>query len=138
MTPTLPRNGVSGHAGAVHKGLRPGDYVFGTVDEQGISVPYRHGNFGSRVFSPACKHLGLAGVQFKSVRHYYASVLIDEGVNVREVAARLGHHDPAFTLRTYVHLFAKPDAGLGDRIAARRSNARGDKRNVVALRLVGS
>jgi integrase len=30
---------------------------------------------------------------------------------VKQVAERLGHADPAFTLRTYVHLM---DEGLGD------------------------
>lgn len=51
-----------------------------------------------------------------------------------EVAARLGHHDGAFTLRTYGHLFSQDDAGLGGRIAARRAAARRTTGNVVPLR----
>jgi hypothetical protein len=38
-------------------------------------------------------------------------VLLDSGKNIRQVAAWLGHEDPAFTLRTYTHLM---DSGLGD------------------------
>ena len=116
------------------KGLRPGDYVFGSLDDEGKSRPYRHGNFVTRFFSPACVALGLGDVQFKSLRHYYASLLINEGVDVRQVAARLGHHDAAFTLRTYVHLFPKEDTGLGARIVARRAAARKPSGNVVPLR----
>jgi len=39
-----------------------------------------------------------------ALRHYYASVLLAGGVDIRTVAANLGHHDPGFTLRTYTHL----------------------------------
>ncbi|PSL02866.1 site-specific recombinase XerD [Haloactinopolyspora alba] len=38
------------------------------------------------------------------LRHHHASVLISEGLSVRAVADRLGHEDPAETLRTYAHL----------------------------------
>jgi integrase len=37
------------------------------------------------------------------LRHYYASVMLGEGVNVRDLAEYLGH-DPAITLRIYGHL----------------------------------
>jgi hypothetical protein len=40
-----------------------------------------------------------------------ASLLLDSGKNIRQVAAWLGHKEPAFTLRTYTHLM---DAGRGD------------------------
>ena len=36
---------------------------------------------------------------------------IEAGRNVRQVADWLGHADPSFTLRTYVHLM---DKGIGD------------------------
>jgi integrase len=39
-----------------------------------------------------------------ALRHYYASVLLDAGENVRALAEYLGHSDPGFTLRTYTHL----------------------------------
>jgi hypothetical protein len=48
---------------------------------------------------------------FHTFRHTCASMLFDAGKNVRQVADWLGHSDPAFTLRTYVHLM---DGGLGD------------------------
>ena len=38
----------------------------------------------------------------------YASALLARGVDIRALSEYLGHHDPGFTLRTYVHLM--PDA----------------------------
>ena len=39
-----------------------------------------------------------------TVRHHYASVTLHDGVNIKELAEYLGHHDPGFTLRLYTHL----------------------------------
>jgi integrase len=50
-------------------------------------------------------------VSFHNFRHTCASLLFDEGRNIKQVQEWLGHADPGFTLRTYVHLM---DAGVGD------------------------
>ncbi|MFF4649359.1 tyrosine-type recombinase/integrase [Streptomyces sp. NPDC001380] len=39
-----------------------------------------------------------------ALRHFYASVLLDAGENIKALSAYLGHADPGFTLRTYTHL----------------------------------
>lgn len=39
------------------------------------------------------------------LRHFHASLLIADGLSVRAVADRLGHEDPAETLRVYAHLW---------------------------------
>lgn len=64
-----------------------------------------------RVLDAAADRAGVGWVSFHSFRHTCASLLFDAGKNVAQVAAWLGHSDPAFTLRTYVHLM---DQGLGD------------------------
>lgn len=52
------------------------------------------------------------------LRHWSATSAIGQGHDVRTVAERLGHTDPAMTLRVYAHAFAAADkavaAGLGD------------------------
>ncbi len=52
------------------------------------------------------------------LRHWSATVSIGQGHDVRTVAGRLGHSNPAMTLRVYAHAFASADqalaAGLGD------------------------
>jgi hypothetical protein len=37
-------------------------------------------------------------------RHYYASITLADGVNIKELAEYLGHEDPGFTLRLYTHM----------------------------------
>lgn len=39
-----------------------------------------------------------------ALRHFYASVLMEAGENVKVVSEYLGHADPAMTLRVYAHL----------------------------------
>jgi len=47
---------------------------------------------------------------FHALRHYFASVLLADGVDIRTLSEYLGHHDPGFTLRTYTHLMpSAPD-----------------------------
>lgn len=48
---------------------------------------------------------GLPDVGQHDLRHFFASLLIRAGLNVKVVAARLGHADPGLTLRTYTHLW---------------------------------
>jgi integrase len=63
-----------------------------------------------RVLDAATERAGVPWVGFHTFRHTCASVLFDNGKNIKQVSVWLGHDDPAFTLRTYVHLM---DDGLG-------------------------
>ncbi|CBG72044.1 putative traSA:integrase fusion protein (fragment) [Streptomyces scabiei 87.22] len=38
-----------------------------------------------------------------ALRHFYASVLLDAGENIKALAEYLGHSDPGLTLRVYAH-----------------------------------
>ena len=66
--------------------------------------------FAEEVVSKSGKARSRSTVSFHTFRHTCASLLFEEGRNVKQVADWLGHADPGFTLRTYVHLL---DAGLG-------------------------
>lgn len=63
-----------------------------------------------RVLDRASERAGVPWVGFHTFRHTCASMLFEGGKNARQVAEWLGHADPSFTLRTYVHLM---DEGLG-------------------------
>lgn len=39
-----------------------------------------------------------------ALRHYYASALLADGVDIRTLSEYLGHADPGFTLKVYCHL----------------------------------
>jgi integrase len=68
-------------------------------------------NLRGRVLMPAARPLGLGWVGFHTFRHTCASLLFEAGKDVKQVQEWLGHADPGFTLRTYVHVL---DDGLGD------------------------
>jgi integrase len=51
---------------------------------------------------------GVDGYTTHSLRHQFASECLDDGMNIMDLSAVLGHADPSVTLRTYVH--AMPDA----------------------------
>ncbi|MEJ2853514.1 MULTISPECIES: tyrosine-type recombinase/integrase [unclassified Saccharothrix] len=68
-----------------------------------------HGDlFNKVVWVPAFKQAGLIYTKrqdgMHAMRHLYASVLLAQGVSIKELAEYLGHEDPGFTLRTYTHL----------------------------------
>jgi integrase len=91
--------------------------------------------FNSHIWKPALAAVGIPTTRDNgchALRHFYASVLLDGGESIKTVSERLGHSDPAFTLRTYTHLMptgesrtkAVIDAAfnrLGSRPPSRRS-----------------
>jgi integrase len=67
--------------------------------------------FVAKSWHPALRRAGVPVTRengFHALRHHFASVLLHEGVDIAALASYLGHQDPGFTLRTYVHLM--PDA----------------------------
>ncbi len=77
----------------------------------------RSSHFNDRLWKPALATVGIIdapedGERFAAarehgmhaLRHFYASVLLDAGENIKALSAYLGHADPGFTLRTYTHL----------------------------------
>jgi integrase len=62
-----------------------------------------YNNVYSRVLAPAQKRVGIdTGTHV--LRHTCATNLFKAGFNAKQVQIWMGHHSPAFTLATYVHL----------------------------------
>lgn len=72
-------------------------------------APWGRSHFNHRVWHPAVAAAGVAGTGFHALRHYYASLLIRHGENVKTVQSRLGHATAAETLDTYSHLWPDSD-----------------------------
>ncbi|MFJ5027043.1 tyrosine-type recombinase/integrase [Streptomyces sp. NPDC088560] len=83
----------------------------------------RRSDFNDRTWKPALVAAGVipqpqAGERHQAarehgmhaLRHFYASVLLDAGENVKALSHYLGHNDPGFTLRVYTHLMPSSDA----------------------------
>lgn len=84
----------------------PDDLVF-CNDAGGV---LDHSNLLKRVARPALGEAGASWAAIHTFRHTCASMLFSRGRNIVQVCKWLGHADPAFTLRTYVHLL---DDGVG-------------------------
>lgn len=46
-------------------------------------------------------------IRIHDFRHSHASLLANNGINIQEIARRLGHSDISMTLKTYSHLYPK-------------------------------
>jgi integrase len=83
-----------------------------------------------RAVKAACRAAGVPWAGPHALRHTCATRLFRAGLNAKQVQIWLGHHSPAFTLATYVHLLADdlPEPSFFDDGANRRSeeNSRRD------------
>jgi integrase len=71
----------------------------------------RRENTYRRILAPAGKAAGIEWMAFHSLRHTCASLLFEDGRNIKQIQHWLGHHSAAYTLSSYVHLM---DDGAGD------------------------
>lgn len=83
--------------------IDPDEWLFESVRG---GKPLNRDAFRKYVLRPALRAAGLPETwRTYDLRHAHASLLIDLGANVLDVAHRMGHSDPAVTLRVYGHLF---------------------------------
>ncbi len=78
-------------------------YIFSNGD----NLPLDYFAMKSKVLDPAAKEADSAWVGFHAFRHTAASILFENGSNIKEVQQFLGHSTPEFTLNTYVHLIGE-------------------------------
>lgn len=78
--------------------LRPSDFIFTRPSGEELSP-----NGVTRRFGQLAAKAGLPRLRLHDLRHTHASHLLEAGGNLKAVQERLGHSDPAFTIRSYVH-----------------------------------
>jgi integrase len=109
-TITLPRFVVDQLAEHMRRHPTETGLVFSAPD----GGPLRPNNWRRRVYGPALERAGLPHQSIHSLRHVCASTLAAAGGNAVEIAARLGHSNPAITQRVYTHLLATRDERLAE------------------------
>lgn len=60
----------------------------------------------NRAFAEAAE---LPHIRIHDFRHTHASLLVNEGINIQEIARRLGHSDVQMTWNTYSHLYPREE-----------------------------
>ena len=50
------------------------------------------------------KRAGLPSIRFHDLRHTFATMALQNGVDVKTVSSMLGHYSAGFTLDTYAHV----------------------------------
>ena len=70
--------------------------------------PWRPGRV-TDAFRTVRSRVGLQHVDFHHLRHFAATTLAGAGVDIRTIAGRLGHANPAVTLKTYAHFLDATD-----------------------------
>ena len=74
-------------------------------------TPLHYSNMRRRILRPAIEEAGASWAGFHTFRHSVRVDALRARRNAVQVQRWLGHHSPAFTLSTYVHLL---DAGVGE------------------------
>ena len=52
---------------------------------------------------------GIPHIRIHDFRHSHASLLANEGINIQEIARRLGHSNPEITWKVYAHLYPREE-----------------------------
>lgn len=92
-------------AEAVVNGTAPPERVFSTPR----GTPIEEVAFRTRVWAPLLRRVGLRYRKPHTLRHTFATLLIEAGEPLTYVQQQLGHHSPAFTLKVYGHLLPRGD-----------------------------
>lgn len=89
------------------------DRLFTKLDgsPMGMRQPYKY-------FERFCERTGMRFVNVHSFRHFNASILINNGVDVKTVQGCLGHSCATTTLNIYAHSFQEAQARAMDSVAS--------------------
>lgn len=71
----------------------------------------------ARALRVRCADIGVPEITPHSFRHLSASLLLQAGLTVTEVSARLGHASPSITLSIYAHVVEKNDQRAAEALA---------------------
>ena len=81
------------------------------VFPNGAGQPINHNNMINRHFVKGLENAELETIRFHDLRHTYASLLIEQGENIKYIQTQLGHSSPTVTLNVYAHLMKDTNQG---------------------------
>ena len=78
-------------------------------------------------FYPALDAAGIKRIRFHDLRHTYASLLIEQGENIKYIQSQMGHANPSVTLNIYGHLMESVNQAAAQRLEDTIFNSNGSK-----------
>ena len=94
-------------------GYHPGGLLFCHPDGRPL-----HPDTITRRFNRLVDRAGVPRIRLHDVRHTYATLSIDAGIDPKKISDRIGHASVAFTLATYTHPSAGRDCDAAETFAA--------------------
>lgn len=101
----------------------PGYQDTGLVFRREDGTPV-HPQLFSQQFEREVRRSGLPQIRLHDVRHTHATIALRAGVPVKVISERLGHEDPAFTMKQYAHVIPGMQAEAAELVAALVANSR--------------
>ena len=95
------------------KGYQRNDYVFKWPDGRPFEPDYV-----THHFAKVLARNGLPHIRFHELRHSCASLLLNNGCNLKDVQEWLGHSDIQTTANIYGHLDTARKQGIADRLTS--------------------
>jgi integrase len=94
-------------------GYLESDLVFRREDGSPV-----HPDSFTQAFDAAVRRSGLPRIRLHDLRHTHATIALRAGVPVKVISERLGHENPAFTMKQYAHVLPGMQAEAAALIAA--------------------
>lgn len=89
--------------------------------------PMNYSNMVKRHFLPALKEAEISAIRFHDLRHTFASLLIEQGENIKYIQTQLGHSSPTVTWNVYTHLMKPTNQEAACRLENTIFNETGSK-----------
>jgi integrase len=94
-------------------GYQESDLVFRREDGSPI-----HPDSFTQAFDAEVRRSGLPRIRLHDLRHTHATIALRAGIPVKVISERLGHENPAFTMKQYAHVLPGMQAEAAALIAA--------------------
>jgi integrase len=96
------------------------NYKYKYVD-LGLALPSRHGTPMMprnllKAFHAIVEKTGLPRIRFHDFRHTHATLLLQQGINIKLISERLGHAKIQTTLSTYSHVLPEMQRTISDKL----------------------
>ncbi len=96
--------------GSVYK---DSDLVFRREDGSPV-----HADSFTQAFDAEVRRSGLPRIRLHDLRHTHATIALRAGIPVKVISERLGHENPAFTMKQYAHVLPGMQAEVAALVAA--------------------